>query len=153
MSRRRGVTILELLIALSISALLLLATAVAVDASVRAYKNNQEQSSLIQRSRIAIDRLTTVIRTTKDHQPYSATAASGFKNGQVVSDIGVDLFDVNGLAADPRSRRREDLRPGQRRHRLLHQARADAQPRIRSHRRRLGPAPAGNNLPHCEDHR
>ena len=97
---RRGVTILELLIALSISALLLLATAVAVDASVRAYKNNQEQSTLIQRARIAIDRLTTVIRTTKDHAPYTATAASAFATGQTVTDIGIDLFDVNGIETD-----------------------------------------------------
>lgn len=97
---RHGVTLLELLLALSISAVLLVATAVATDASFRAYQTNQEQSTLLQRSRIAIDRLTTIIRTTKDHLPYSTTAAANFKSGQTVSDIGIDLFDVNGVETD-----------------------------------------------------
>jgi prepilin-type N-terminal cleavage/methylation domain-containing protein len=94
---RRGVTILELLIALAISAMLLVATAVAVDASLRAYQANQEQSSLMQRARIAIDRITTVIRTTKAHQPDSSSAASSFAVGATVTDIGIDLFDTNNV--------------------------------------------------------
>ena len=94
---RRGVTILELLIALSISAMLLVATAVAVDACFRAYKNNQEESSLMQRARIVIDRITTVIRTTKAHQPDTPSAAANFLSGVTVTDSGIDLFDVNNV--------------------------------------------------------
>ena len=90
---RRGLTFIELLIALAISAVLLTATAVCVDASFRAYQINQEQSTLVQRARIALTRMTTVIRTTADHAPDSPLPASLFASGQTVTDTGIDLFD------------------------------------------------------------
>jgi len=96
-SHRRGVALLELLISLSIGATLLLATAAAVNAAFIAYQTNQEQSSLLQRARIAMERITTVIRTTSAHNPDSLTAANLFKAGQVVTDTGIDLFDVNNV--------------------------------------------------------
>jgi Tfp pilus assembly protein PilE len=97
LTHRRGAALLELLIALSIGATLLLATAAAVNAAFVAYQTNQEQSSLLQRSRIAMERITTVIRTTKAHNPDSLSAASLFKAGQTVTDTGIDLFDVNDV--------------------------------------------------------
>jgi prepilin-type N-terminal cleavage/methylation domain-containing protein len=94
---RRGATLIELLLALSIVAALLAATAAAVHAAFRAYQVNQEQSSLIQRARIAMDRLTTVIRTTKDHSPDNPGAASQFTAGRIVTDTGIALFDINNV--------------------------------------------------------
>jgi len=94
---RRGAALLELLIAMSIGATLLLATAAAVNAAFVAYQTNQEQSSLLQRTRIAMERITTVIRTTKAHNPDSLSAATLFKSGQTVTDTGIDLFDVNDV--------------------------------------------------------
>ena len=67
--KRRGVGLVELLIALSISAILLTATAVAVDASFKAYAANQEESSLLQQGRMALNRMVTSIRTPTRPQP------------------------------------------------------------------------------------
>ena len=98
-ARRRpyGLSLVEVLIALGLSAMLLVATAVGVDASARAYQINQEQSLLIQRARIAMERMTTVIRTTHDHAPDSVAAAANFAKGQTVTDTGIDLFDTNNV--------------------------------------------------------
>lgn len=108
-TRPHGLTFLELMIAMSITAMLLLATAVAVDASFKAYQVNQEQSSLLQRARVAMDRLTTVIRTTKDHLPDTPAVASQFTIGQICTDTGIDLFDNNNVETifryDPTNKR------------------------------------------------
>jgi type II secretory pathway component PulJ len=90
--------LIELLVALSISAALLTATAVAIDASFKAYAINQEQSDLTQRSRLAIYRMTTMIRQTKLHAPHTATLAGQFAGGATVTDSGIDMFDLNGQA-------------------------------------------------------
>lgn len=96
--RSRGIGLIELLVALSISAALLTATAVAIDASFKAYAINQEQSDLTQRSRLAIYRMTTMIRQTKLHAPHTATLAGNFAGGATVTDSGIDMFDLNGQA-------------------------------------------------------
>jgi len=79
--RARGLAYVELMIALAIGSMLLIATAVATDASFRAYQVNQEQSSLLQRARIAMERMMTVIRTTGTQFPDSLTAQSQFASG------------------------------------------------------------------------
>jgi hypothetical protein len=94
--RRRGVGLAELLIALSISAALLTATAVAIDASFKAYAINQEQSDLTQRTRLAMYRMTTMIRQTKEHAPTTAGKATLFASGATVTDTGIDMFDLEG---------------------------------------------------------
>ena len=96
-TRARGQSMIELVIALAISALLLTATAVGVDASFKGYRINEEQSTLIHRARIAVERLTTVIRTTRDHAPDTATARASFAAGQTVTDSGIALFDNNNV--------------------------------------------------------
>jgi hypothetical protein len=95
---RRGVGLAELLVALSISAALLTATAVAIDASFKAYAINQEQSDLTQRSRLAIYRMTTMIRQTREHAPATPSVAAQFAAGATVSDTGIDMFDLDGNA-------------------------------------------------------
>ncbi len=93
---RRGVGLAELLVALAISAAVLTATAVAIDASFKAYQVNQEFSDLTQRSRMTIARITAMIRQTQLHAPHTASIASNFAVGQTVTDTGIDMFDLAG---------------------------------------------------------
>jgi Tfp pilus assembly protein PilW len=95
-NRRRGIGLVELLVALSISAALLTATAVAIDASFKAYAVNQEQSDLTQRSRLAIYRMSTMLRQTKLHAPHTPTLAAQFASGATITDTAIDMFDLNG---------------------------------------------------------
>jgi hypothetical protein len=95
-TRRRGVGLAEMLIALSISAALLTATAVAVDSAFKAYKVNQEQSDLTQRARLSIHRMTSLIRQTEVHAPYTPALATQFSTGKTVSDTGVNMYDLQG---------------------------------------------------------
>ncbi len=94
--KRRGVGLVELLIALAISALLLTATAVAVDASFKAYANNQEESSLLQQGRMALNRLVTSIRTSDTHAPTDPTLLNNFKNGAKVTGSAIAMFQEDG---------------------------------------------------------
>jgi len=105
----RGLGVVELLIALAISATVLAAVAYAVDMTFRAYSINHEQSDLMQRSRIALYRITTGIRTTGAHQPVNPAALADFKAGLIVTDDANDKpvvfkFDPGQgrlLAVDP----------------------------------------------------
>jgi Tfp pilus assembly protein PilW len=92
--------LVELLIALSISAALLTATAVAVDASFRSYAVNQEQASLTQRARLAMYRILTSIRTTDLHQPKTTALATTFSKGTIVTDTGIAMFTDDGVELD-----------------------------------------------------
>jgi prepilin-type N-terminal cleavage/methylation domain-containing protein len=95
--QRRGLGLPEMLISLTIAALLLTATAFALDSSCQAYKINQEQSSLIQCDRLTLNRITTMVRRTNAHQPHTTAIAQSFAAGNVVSDIGIDMIDANNL--------------------------------------------------------
>jgi prepilin-type N-terminal cleavage/methylation domain-containing protein len=92
MVKCRGVGLPELLIALAISAALLVATAVAVDASFQAYGVNQTQSALSQRARVAMHRLTTYIRTTEDHRPDNDDPIDEFEAGRVCTDTAIRML-------------------------------------------------------------
>ena len=94
--RGAGVGLAEMLVALAISAALLTATAVAIDASFKAYAVNQEQSDLTQRARLAIYRITAMIRQTKEHAPCTSSMAAQFATGKTVTDTGIDMFDLAG---------------------------------------------------------
>jgi hypothetical protein len=95
-ARRRGVGLAEMLIALSISAALLTATAVAVDSAFKAYAVNQEQSDLTQRARLAVHRMTALIRQTEVHAPYADLLANQFAVGKTVDDTGIKMYDLQG---------------------------------------------------------
>src|SRR5213595_1529027 len=90
--KRRGVGLVELLLALSISAILLTATAVAVDASFKAYAANQEESSLLQQGRMALNRMVTSIRTSDSHAPNDAKLLTDFKSGLKTTGTGIAMF-------------------------------------------------------------
>ena len=102
---RGGMAVIELLIALAIGSMVLVAVAYCVDSSFRAYSINQEQSDLMQRSRLAMHRILTSIRTTDAHMPVDPAAVAGFKAGLVVTDKAIDMVDVNerhvGFEFDP----------------------------------------------------
>lgn len=104
-SSRRGVGLIELLVALAISAALLTATAVAIDASMKSYSINQEQASLMQRARLAMHRIQTYVRSCAEHGPVTDACRTQFASGLVVSDAGITMLDDDGrqieFAFDP----------------------------------------------------
>ena len=67
--RRRGFSLLELLVALAVSAMLLAAALVALDASFRAYRRTTEEASTHTISRLAMHRLLALVRTGVDFGP------------------------------------------------------------------------------------
>ena len=95
--RRRGVGLVELLITLAITAALLTATAMAVNGAISAYSINAAQSDTMHRSRIALERLSTYIRTSTAHSPFDETLATQFAGGTTVTDTGISLFDTNDV--------------------------------------------------------
>lgn len=66
----RGFSIVELLVALTISSLLLTATLAALDASFKCYKVTTESASSHVVARMVMHRLTTMIRTGEEFGPY-----------------------------------------------------------------------------------
>jgi type II secretory pathway pseudopilin PulG len=92
--------LVELLVALAISAALLTSVAVALDASFKAYAVNQQQAQLMQRARLAMNRIVTQIRSTESHAPYTDTLYESFRTGHVVTDLGIQMMldDTNGIA-------------------------------------------------------
>jgi prepilin-type N-terminal cleavage/methylation domain-containing protein len=92
--RRRGVGLVELLIALAISAALLTATAVAIDASFRGFQANTERSDLTQRARLSLYRMTAAIRQAAAQYPADPQLASKYAGGATVTDTGITLIDA-----------------------------------------------------------
>ena len=70
--RRRGFNLVEVLIALAITASLLTATLVALDASFRAYQSTTEEVSTQSIGRIVMHRMLTLLRTGTEFGPYPA---------------------------------------------------------------------------------
>lgn len=71
-THRRGFSIIELLVALTISAMLLTATLTALDASFKSYKVTTESASTHVVGRLVMQRLVTLIRTGEEFGPYPA---------------------------------------------------------------------------------
>lgn len=83
-NRRRGLSLVELLVALSITASLLTATMVAIDASFKSYTIAAESAGTQTATRLTMHRLLTLIRTSTAHGPASteddATVSFGADN-------------------------------------------------------------------------
>lgn len=62
-ARRRGFSVMELIVALAISAMLLSASLVALDASFKAYQRTTEEASTHAVSRLAMHRMLALVRT------------------------------------------------------------------------------------------
>ncbi|MCC7145784.1 MAG: hypothetical protein IT443_05005 [Phycisphaeraceae bacterium] len=102
MSRVRagGVSIIEALLALAISAVLLTATMVATDASFKSYANAVEQASTLTTTRMITHRLLTLIRTGVAQGPLSNAEVAAIDgasiNGNEIRSPSMDLQDQQG---------------------------------------------------------
>lgn len=85
-SARRAFSVVEMLIALTISAMLLTATLSALDASYKQYKSTTESASTHVISRIVMHRLLAMIRTGVEFGPFPADVFDDAQN-PVVSDF------------------------------------------------------------------
>ena len=93
---RRGVGLVELLIALSISSILLTAVGMALNASFISYRVNQEQSALTQRARLTMHRILTSVRQCGAHAPSTGSLIDDFAAGLRIDDTGVAMIDDAG---------------------------------------------------------
>lgn len=92
-----GLSLVELLMALAISAMLLTATMAALDASFKAYANAAEQASSQTATRMVTHRLLTLIRTSTAHGPLEPDDANGVTlSGSTISSPYIELIDQNG---------------------------------------------------------
>ena len=83
--RRRGFSLVEMLIALTISATLLTAALAALDAMFKGYKQTTESASTHVVSRIVVNRLLGLIRTGEEFGPFPANVLDAAQN-PVVTD-------------------------------------------------------------------
>jgi type II secretory pathway component PulJ len=84
--------LVELLVALGISAALLTSVAVATDAAFKAYAANQSQAQLTQRARLAMNRIVTYIRSSDTHAPENDGPYNTFKSKHVAQDSGIEMM-------------------------------------------------------------
>lgn len=83
----RGFSLIEMLVALAISALLLTASLAALDASFRSYKVTTDSASTHVVSRIVMHRLMTMIRTGQDFAPFPADVFNPNQNPMISNFI------------------------------------------------------------------
>jgi len=94
---RPGVSLVEALIALAITAILLTATMVATDASFRAYATATEQASTQSSVRLVTHRLLSMVRTSTAHGPLDVGDGSGFTIvGNTITSPWLALTDASG---------------------------------------------------------
>ncbi|QDU34944.1 hypothetical protein KS4_30210 [Poriferisphaera corsica] len=76
--QQRGLSLVEMLVSLAITAMLLTATMVAIDTSFRAYASAAESASTQASTRMVINRLLMMIRNSTAHGPLTLTEAKDF---------------------------------------------------------------------------
>ena len=81
--RHRGLSLVETLISLAITAMLLTATMVAIDASFHAYAVAAESASTQTSTRLVTHRLLSLLRTSTAHGPLAPDASPSFDPGIV----------------------------------------------------------------------
>jgi len=107
---RGGFSLIEMLVALTISAMLLTATLAALDASFKQYKSTTESASTHVVSRIVMHRLLSMIRTGVEFGPFPADVYDTNQN-PVVSDF-IEFRSEHDIAAGISRITRIELRPG-----------------------------------------
>jgi len=93
---RRGVSLIEALIALAISAMLLAATMVATKASFKAYGDACEEASTNAATRIVVNRLLMLIRNSSAHGPLAADTTvtpNATLSGNTVTSPYMEVLD------------------------------------------------------------
>jgi prepilin-type N-terminal cleavage/methylation domain-containing protein len=108
--RHRGFSMVEMLIALTISAVLMTATLGALDASFQQYKSTTESASTHVVSRIAMHRMLSMIRTGIEFGPFPTDVYSPSQN-PVVSDY-IEFVSERDLSTGRDRITRIELRPG-----------------------------------------
>lgn len=105
-SRRRGFSLVEMLVAISISSTLLTATLVALDASFKSYKATTEAVSTHVVGRLVMYRLSSIVRNGTDFGPFPANPITnpiiGDDSGEpdsylefkVIPDPDVDAYEI-----------------------------------------------------------
>lgn len=95
-SMRKGFSIIEMLIALTIVSTLLTATLTALDTSFRSYKVTTEGASTNVVSRLVMSRMMAMIRTGREFGPYPADVLDPATNPLESNEIEFETFN-NGL--------------------------------------------------------
>lgn len=96
-----GLSLVEMLISLAITALLLTATMVAIDASFKAYAAAAETASTQTSTRMVINRLLTMIRTSTAHGPLVPDPSDDppvvlLSDGETIQSYYIELLNTNG---------------------------------------------------------
>ena len=98
--RRLGLSLVELIISLSITALLLSAVMVALDASFQAYAAAAESASTQTTTRLVVHRLLTLVRTSTAHGPLAPDAMAvppvTLTGVTTINSPFIDLVDPKG---------------------------------------------------------
>jgi prepilin-type N-terminal cleavage/methylation domain-containing protein len=98
--RARGLSLVEMLVALAITAALLTATMVAIDASFKAYASAAESASTQTATRMIVNRLLAIIRTSTAHGPLAPADAPADPDvtftGNNIESWFVVLQDIRG---------------------------------------------------------
>lgn len=112
---RRAFSIVELLVALTISAMLLTAMLSALDAAWRSYKHTTESASTHVVSRIVMHRLLAMIRTGSDFSPYPADTSDPAQNPMATNTFEF-VTEADRIAGNGRitriERRNDATQPG-----------------------------------------
>ncbi|MCC5828813.1 MAG: prepilin-type N-terminal cleavage/methylation domain-containing protein [Phycisphaeraceae bacterium] len=98
-ARRRGLTLMELLVALPIIALLLTATMVAIDVSFQAYSSAAREAATQASTRMVVHRLLTLVRTSTAHEPLNASGDALWPvttDGDLLTSGFITLIDPRG---------------------------------------------------------
>ena len=97
---RAGISLVELLISLSITAMLLTAVMVALDASFQAYASAAESASTQTTTRLVVHRTLTLVRTSTAHGPLapdgSTTPPVTLAGTSTITSHYMDLVDPKG---------------------------------------------------------
>ncbi len=99
--KARGLSLVEMLIALAITAILLTATMVAIDASFQAYAAAAETASTQSATRMVINRLLTLVRTSTAHgplldDPTDTPPVILLADGATIESYYMELLDPDG---------------------------------------------------------
>ena len=98
---RRALSLVEMLVSLAITAMLLTATAVAIDTSFKAYASAAESASTQAATRMVINRLLTLVRTSIAHGPltlneaYNLDTSATMANNTIASNY-IEMLDTKG---------------------------------------------------------
>jgi len=94
-SRQRGLSLAESLVSLAISVVLLVAITGATVASFRAYGDAVEQAGTQVSTRMVMQRILALIRTSTAHGPLQAETGATI-NGNTITSNHLELVDPNG---------------------------------------------------------